>query len=360
MLGAWLLQQQAVLPDFDRAWLLGAVFAVPLLSRIPGTAARAVRETVLKGACLGLGFFWAAALAQLRLADALPVEWEGRDVQIVGVVASLPQLYERSVRFEFDVERVLTEGVSVPRHVALSWWGSTARDERPATLPDLHPGERWQLTVRLRRPYGTANPHGFDYEAWLLERDIRATGYVRPKSGSRRLEAMVEAPRYRIERTRDALREKIRQVLRDRPYGGVIAALAIGDQRAIAPEQWQVFTRTGVNHLMSISGLHVTMVSGLVLALAYWLWRRSARLTLWLPARKAAVLCGLAAALAYTLLAGFAVPAQRTLYMLAVMAAALWSGRMGSASVVLVLALLAVVLFDPWAVLAPGFWLSFG
>ena len=111
---------------------------------------------------------------------------------------------------------------------------------------------------------------------------------------------------------------------------------------------------------MSISGLHVTMVSGLVLALAHWLWRRNSRLMLWLPARKAAVLFGLAAALGYTLLAGFAVPAQRTLYMIAVTAIALWFGATSPVSAVLAVALLVVLLLDPWAVLAPGFWLSFG
>jgi competence protein ComEC len=359
VLGAWLLQQQAALPDFRWAWLLGAAPALPVLSRFRGAVARTTREILLKALCLAFGFFWAAAFAQQHLADALPAAWEGRDIQVVGAIASLSQPYERSVRFEFDVERVLTAGATVPRHIALSWWGTAAEDPGLSTLPELHPGERWELTVRLKRPHGTVNPHGFDYEAWLLERDIRATGYVRPK-GSRRLAAMAERPQYRIERARDALRERIRQALPGEPYAGVLAALAIGDQRAIPPEQWQVFTRTGVNHLMSISGLHVTMVSGLALAIAYWLWRRSMRLMLWLPARKAAVLFGFAAALVYTLLAGFAVPAQRTLYMIAVMALALWSGRISSPSVVLTLALLAVVLLDPWAVLAPGFWLSFG
>jgi competence protein ComEC len=370
VLGAWLLQQQAALPDLTWAWLLLAGSGVPALGRVRGVCARVAREALIKMVCLGCGFLWAAACAQLRLGDALPPALEGRDLQIIGVIASLPQPHERSVRFEFDVEHVLTAGATVPRRIALSWWGSAGRVDGYATasnatlpgstLPALHPGERWQLTARLRRPHGTVNPHGFDYEAWLLERGVRAVGHVRGGEGNRRLDAVVHHPRYFADILRDALRTKIRNALGERPYAGVLAALAVGDQRAIPPEQWQTFTRTGINHLMSISGLHVTMVSGLVFALAGWLWRRSERLTLWLPARKAAVLCGLAAALLYTLLAGFAVPAQRTLYMLAVMALALWSGRMGPASTVLALALFAVTLLDPWAVLAPGFWLSFG
>lgn len=377
--GAWLLQQQAELPDIKWAGLLLAAGAVPALARVQGFSAHIMRECLVKVLCLVCGLFWAAAGAQLRLNDALPAELEGRDLQIVGVVASLPQTGERSVRFEFDVERMLGAGPAPPRRIVLTWWSDRTRESTPATkrarylrqasgptgqsdeaLPVLLPGERWQLSVRLRQPRGTANPHGFDYEAWLLERNLRATGYVRAKGDNRRLSAASYSPKYLADRARAALREKIRHALQERPYAGVITALAVGEQRAITPEQWQVFTRTGVNHLMSISGLHVTMVSGLIFALAYWLWRRSERLLLYLPARKAAVLFGLLAALFYTLLAGFAVPAQRTLYMLAVMALALWTGRMGSASTVLTLALFAVTLIDPWAVLAPGFWLSFG
>ncbi|OGA21415.1 MAG: DNA internalization-related competence protein ComEC/Rec2 [Betaproteobacteria bacterium RIFCSPLOWO2_02_FULL_67_26] len=358
--GAWWLQQQAALPEPGWAWVLAAAGLAATIARPETPALRITREIAVSAACFALGFGWAAWCAQQRLADALPVEWEGRDIPVVGVVAGLPQAHERGVRFEFDVERVLAPGARVPRHIVLSWWGSPARDGGHATFPPLEPGERWQLTVRLKRPHGTANPHGFDYEAWLFERNLRASGYVRPKAGSHRAAERVHEPRYWIERVRSLVRARIRAALPGEPYAGIIAALAIGDQRAIPPEQWQTFTRTGVNHLMSISGLHVTMVSGLVFALVYGLWRRVPRLTLALPAAKAAVLAAFCAALLYSLLAGYAVPAQRTVYMLAVVAAALWLGIFESASLVLLAALLVVVLFDPWAVLAPGYWLSFG
>ena len=356
--GAWWLQQQAVLPGMG--WALGAAGLAALLVRPETGWGRWAREAAVKAACFALGFSWAAWCAQQRLADDLAPEWEGRDVGIIGVVAGLPQKNERGVRFEFDIERILTPGARVPRKVVLSWWGSPARDGRPATFPALEPGERWRLTVRLKRPHGSANPHGFDYEAWLFERNIRASGYVRPRAPRARLETIVHAPKYWVERARGAVRARIEADLPGAPYAGIIAALAVGDQRAIPSGQWQTFTRTGVNHLMSISGLHVTMVSGLVFALVYGLWRRVPRFTLALPALKAAAAAALSAALLYALLAGFAVPAQRTVYMLAVVAAALWLGVIESATVVLCVALLVVVVFDPWAALAPGFWLSFG
>jgi len=163
-----------------------------------------------------------------------------------------------------------------------------------------------------------------------------------------------------IEAARESVRDRFKQVLGETPASGILAALVVGDQRSISAEEWRLFNRTGVTHLMSISGLHVTLVSGLFAWLAGALWRRSTRLLLRLPARKAAALAAIAGALGYTLIAGFAVPAQRTFWMVTVVAAALWSGRIAAPARTLALALAVVLAFDPWAVLSPGFWLSFG
>ncbi len=355
VLGVWLLQQQAALPGLS--WV-GLLLPLWLAGRFLPAAPRGLLTRVI---FLGLGFFWAAFMAQQRLSDALPAAWEGRDIQLVGVVAALPTTNERGMRFEFDVERVKTLEAVVPHHIQLAAYSDAfGKKAAGAALPDYHAGERWQLTVRLKRPHGNANPNGFDFEAWLLERNIRASGYVRQEDSNRRLAAHVYRPGYIVEMLRERVARRFQAVLGDRPYAGVLKALAVGEQNAISPDQWKVFLRTGVNHLMSISGLHVTMISSLAFALVYGLWRRSQRLTLRLPARKAAVVAGALAALLYALLSGFGVPTQRTLYMLSVVAVALWLGRASSASSVLALALLAVVLIDPWAVFEPGFWLSFG
>jgi competence protein ComEC len=358
-LGAWLMQRRPELPDLRIAWTLVLVAPAVLCAQSHRPLVRRAGAGVCALAACAAGFLWAATLAHLRMSDELPRDWEGRDIEAVGVVAGLPQRYERSVRFEFDVEEVHTAGARLPRRIVLSWWGRTRADTAP-DLPELRAGERWRLTVRLKRPHGFVNPGGYDYEAALLERGLRATGYVRSAAGAVRLAGRVHRPSYWVGMARERLRGRILDALSDRPYAGIIAALGIGDQRAIAPAQWQVFTRTGVNHLMSISGLHVTMVSGFAYALAAFAWRRSARLTLRLPARKAAALAGVAAAFFYTLLAGFAVPAQRTLYMVSVVALHLWCGRAVGASSVLAGALFVVVVLDPWAVTAAGFWLSFG
>lgn len=355
-LGVGWLQTRENLP----AWplLAGLVLIAPGLLFWLGRRRDALGCVGSLLACAMLGLVWAALFAEFRLRDSLPAEWEGRDAQVVGVIAGLPHAFARGERFEFEVEAVETPGARLPRRIMLSWYHGAQDDDWQQRLV-IRPAERWRFTVRLKRPHGNANPHGFDYEAWLFERGLRATGYVRPRADAQRLDDLVRAPGYWVERLRDWLRRSFVDVLPDAPYAGILVALAIGDQQAIPADQWRLFRQTGVTHLMSISGLHVTMVAALFGGFFGWLWRRSERLMLFLPAQKAAIAAGWCTAFGYALLAGFAVPAQRTVYMLSVVALALWSGRNLGASRSLLLALLAVLLLDPWAVLSPGFWLSF-
>jgi len=359
-LGVWWLQQQALLPSFAPGahWWWAATAFVPLAG---GARWRGPALLLL---AFGLGFAWAAGLAHLRIADRLSPDLEGKDLVVSGVVSGLPAVGERSVRFEFEIEGAPGTSAGLPAKVMLSWYrsGWTSADEAAASIDDpsgVHPGERWLFTVRLKRPHGSVNPFGFDYEAWLLERGIGATGYVRQRGEQRKL-GMRNSLSDRIEQVRESVRTRFLAVLGESTTSGVLVALAVGDQRAIDPDDWRLFSRTGVSHLISISGLHVTLISGLVAALVSFGWRRGPGLVLMLPARKAAAVAAALAALAYTMLAGFGVPAQRTFFMVAAVAAALWFGRISSPARVLALALLAVLLLDPWAVLSAGFWLSFG
>ena len=305
------------------------------------------------------GILWAGVFAHIRLADQLPLSSESRDIDITGVVTEMPQRTDRGVRFRFAVEN---SNLPVPKNISLSWYSRwTDDDDAPEAAPvAVHAGERWNFKVRLKRPHGNLNPDGFDFEAWMFERNIRAVGYVRAAPDGRPLVAFVPGFTTIVERVRETVRSRYLSVLGDKPYVGILVALSVGDQQAIAPSLWQGFSRTGLTHLMSISGLHITMVAGLFYWLTGWLWRRSSRLPLRLPAQQAAAFGGMIAALAYCLLAGFAVPAQRTLYMLATVAVMSLLRRRLAARHVLSLALLVVLLLDPWAVLSAGFWLSFG
>ncbi|TMH38166.1 MAG: DUF4131 domain-containing protein [Betaproteobacteria bacterium] len=366
--GVIALQQQAVLPPLEAAAYLVIAGAIALVAawcarRFTGwwrTASQIVSMSSLAVLAGGSGFFYAAWRAEVRLSDELPTAWEGRDIRVIGVIDELPQPVDRGKRFAFAVERVLTAGAIVPSEISLAWYAPLARDVEVRPVPPLHAGERWQLMVRLKRPHGTVNPHGFDVEAWLLENGLRATGYVRDDEANYRLDAFAGRADDYVSRARESIRERILAALDGRPYAGVIAALAIGDERAIPAEQWQLFNRTGIGHLISISGLHITFFATLMGGIAFWAWKRSHALTSRLPARKAAAIAGVIAAFGYVLLAGFQIPAQRTLYMLSVAAIGLWLGRPGTASIVWLWALAVVLAWDPWASLTPGFWLSFG
>lgn len=351
-LGVWLLQQQAALPLFGFAWLLAGI-PLALAIRTESMPSKILKILLIAAFACAAGFYDAALQAKNRLSAELPADWQGRDIELVGVVAKLPRNVERGQRFAFDVEKTLTAGVELPAHLYLSTYPDTPS-------PALHAAERWRLTVRLKRIHGSSNPHAFDFELWALENNVRATGYVRNDQHNKLVDRRAHGLLYLIETWREAVRDKFDEVLGPAPYTGVLTALSVGDQGSIPRAQWQVFARTGVIHLMSISGLHITMLSGIGFAIAYRLWRRSARLTLRLPARKAAALAALLVAAGYTLLSGYGVPAQRTLYMVASVAIALWLNRSFSLSQILCIALLGVLLLDPWAVLAPGFWLSFG
>ncbi|MES2025085.1 MAG: DNA internalization-related competence protein ComEC/Rec2 [Pseudomonadota bacterium] len=369
VIGAAWLQTQASLPKYFSILLL-LIVACVLAALVRYFLLHKFKIPLLAMMGAALGFAWAALFAQYYLTQKLPKDLEGKDVVIVGTIASLPSYFERGVRFNFEVEKAMPlDGVIpvIPSKLSLSWYSAFNPDEMQA-VGEVHAGERWQLTVRLRRPHGNANPHGFDYEVWLLEQNIRATGYVRPDQRAQlkneRLDSFVYSFNNVVERTRGWLRSRIQDALQDKPYAGVIVALVVGDQRAISQADWNVFNRAGVSHLISISGLHITMISALFAGLIFALWRRSfftsARLPLILPAQKAAAVAGALTAVIYVLLAGSGVPAQRTLYMLTVVALALWYGRITNVSYVLCLALGVVVLLDPWVVLGPGFWLSFG
>jgi competence protein ComEC len=366
VLGVAWLQTRVELP-VPGAWpLAAAASALAIGWALQATGARrggGVRaflgaSALLAGAALA-GFGYASWRAEVRLADALPPAWEGEDLAIVGVVDDLPRRLPNGTRFAFSVERVETAGAYVPQRISLAWQVAWPDAERGVEVPALRAGERWRVTVRLRRPHGNVNPGGFDLETWLLERNLRATGYVRVGEPNARLDPFAGRPLDHVQRARERVRDRIAAALPGGAHGAVLAALAIGDQSGLDDRQWGIFNRTGTGHLISISGLHVTVFAWLAGGAALAIARRSTRLTARVPARRVAAAVGLCAAIGYVLLAGAEVPAQRTLAMLAVSTLGLWLARPGTGFGVWLWALVAVLAIDPWAVLAPGFWLSF-
>ncbi|MCK6433387.1 MAG: DNA internalization-related competence protein ComEC/Rec2 [Aquabacterium sp.] len=325
--------------------------------------------------CAGLaGLGWATTewRAHLRLAEALPAALEGQDLHVVGVVDAMPRAGPIGTRFRVRVEQAHWRGrpAPVPTRLLLSWYAppadqpgaSTAGTRvRPAeSTPALRAGQRWSLTVRLKRPHGMLNPGGFDGELWLWEQGVRATGYVRDGRTTAAPPMLLDAQAgYPVERARGSLRDAIVHAVDPPRVAALVAALVVGDQAGLEREDWEVFRLTGVAHLVSISGVHVTMFAWLAGVVVGWAWRRSHGLMHRLPAPLAARWGGLAAAAAYALLAGWGVPAERTLLMLAIAVGLRSLGLRWPWLLVCGVTAVAVTLRDPWALLQPGFWLSF-
>lgn len=297
-----------------------------------------------------LGFFWAGLRAEAVLATQLDTRLERQTLLVEGTVLDLPrQLPAGRIRFLFNVERLDAGAgwVDFGARVRLSWYET-------AVVPA--PGERWQLAARLKRPHGFANPGGFDYERWLFQQRVRATGYVRKDQRNQRISvgevSLISGLRHRLMAFHDGLDE-----------GGtalsLVRALTIGDRSAITPEQWDRLRATGTSHLMAISGLHISLVAAMVFWFTRHAWSRIGRLTERIPAKKTAALCAIAAALLYALLAGFSIPTRRAVIMVGVLMLAVASGRYASLLQVLCLAVFATLLIDPLSVLAAGWWLSF-
>lgn len=302
-------------------------------------------------AALMLGFCWAHLWACTLLCGELPSELVRQDVKVEGRIASLPDSNALRTRFQFEVDRLVADGAQTPfsGRVRLSWYRGA---------PPLLAGERWRLRVRLKSPHGFANPGGFDYERWLFRQQIKATGYVRDPDTAQRLDTGTEP--YWLDRWRQRLRDALHQALPGGVGAALIPALVIGDRGGLTPAQWSVFSRTGTSHLIAISGLHVGLISGVAFVLVRWLWSLFPGVALAVAAPRAGAVGALIAALCYAALAGFSVSTQRALVMLCVVLFAVIAGRTIRPASGLAVALMAVLLVDPGAVLDYGFWLSFG
>ena len=300
--------------------------------------------------CFVLGFCWAAFHNQSLLATGIPEQLEGETVLVEGRILERPVEYPgQRLRFPFQVMRMDDGSGWRPFaiRVRLDWYEANTE---PAA------GERWQLAVRLRQPHGYANPGGFDYELWLFQKRIRATGYVRTDRRNRQIDAGHVSP---LETLRDRLAQATGSYIDELPSMALVQALTIGERNRISAGQWQVLRATGTSHLMAISGLHISLVAGLVFWCTRMAWSRSVRLSAYVPSAHGAALAALMAGLLYALLSGFAIPAQRALVMVGVFMLAMIAGRPASFPAVIALAAVLTLLLDPVSILATGWWLSF-
>ena len=339
----------AMLPELPSPWTLCGLWLLARLSAVcAATGWR--RQTLVLLSALLLGLAWADWRAQWRLADSLPEAWEQVPVRFVAVVRGLPSVQDYGTRLTLEVERTLTPGLRLPKRIIV-----TVYARKGETQQSWPAGSRWKMGARLRRPHAPANRYGFDAEQWLWSEGVLATGSA---SGQALPLGKSHAPLAQIDRWREQAVARIETVLGDTPEAGLVAGLTVGAQSRIGRQEWRWLADTGLTHLVSISGLHISMVAGVFAALAR-LWQRrwpSRRL----PPRMVVAMVSLAAASFYAAMAGLSVPTQRTLGMLAVMLLMYAWRRHWSGFHLWWMALAAVLAADPFAVLTPGLWLSFG
>ena len=302
-----------------------------------------------------LGSAWATACG----AAVLGAQWPGDDgerVVLRGQVVELPVHEARRTWFVFrvDDDRGTTPALRGAR-VRLAWYDAfDAPGAADHPRHTVRAGARYVLHASLRAPRGLRNPGGVDGERQAFVDRIVATGVVRDAVPPRRTAAPSGVAAWR-----EGMSTRIARA-GEAPSLRFVRALAVGDTRGLDDADWQVLRATGLTHLIAISGFHVGMVASAASALAWaawWAWPAMARR--W-PRPHAVVVAACIGAVVYTAVAGFALPTVRTTLMILAFAAARLARRGFGAVDALAWSVAALVLADPLAVLAPGFWLSCG
>lgn len=301
--------------------------------------------------CLLAGFVYASLFAGYILSKRLPEELLNTEVIAQGTVSGLPAHNGTRLRFLFKLESVASSALAHEYDargaiVRLNWY----RD-----APQITPGQQLQLLVKLRTPSGFMNPGGFDYEKWLFQQRIAATGYVRSKSGD--FVVLRETGSWLYTR-RAWLSNRITQATNGLTYQSVILALAVGDRSGIDSQLWDRFIATGTNHLLAISGLHISLVAGCIGLIARFVWRYMTNRVVFSRTAWSLVWAAMAA-FCYAAMAGFSVPTQRAMVMFFVLSCLVLLRRHQARQGALAVALLVVCVLNPLAVMSAGFWMSF-
>ncbi|MFT4257623.1 MAG: DNA internalization-related competence protein ComEC/Rec2 [Pseudoxanthomonas sp.] len=334
------------LPSLWPWWLLLALSCVGAWALTRGDWRRPL------GALL-LGFGWAGLHAAHGLNARLPAAWEKREVLVSGHVVELPQVEARRTRFLLRVDDDAAQPPPLRgRLLQLSWYDDFGAHE-PGPRTQLHAGAHWRMSVRVRAPRGLRNPGGFDSEKYALARGVGVVGHVRNPAAA----VQLAAPRG-MDAWREGMSARIAAAV-PKASSRFARALALGDTGGLDDGDWETLRAAGLTHLIAISGFHVGLVSGFFALLASMVWRAWPGLARCVPRPQAAALAASIGAGGYAAVAGFALPTVRTLLMIGIVALAYLLRRGVRMADALALSAIAILLFDPLAVLAAGFWLSF-
>lgn len=277
----------------------------------------------------------------------LPASAVQQPIVIQGVIDAIPQKKFHGIKFDFQVHQFNHQKINT--HFLLAWY------QHP---PHLRVGQRWQFTVKLKPPIGSHNPGGFDYVQFLVQKGISATGYVITRDDVRN-HLLGTDHAYFIAIFREKIQRAINQAIDNKTIAAFVSALCVGLRDGLTESDWQVFQKTGTNHLVAIAGLHIGFVAAVSYACVNFLCRLFPLLLLRIPAMRIAEIAALMAAVGYSALSGFAIPAQRASIMLIVLMSAKLLYREISVWKRLFLALMIILIMQPYDLSDASLVLSF-
>jgi competence protein ComEC len=301
-----------------------------------GRSGRALGWFALAAAA-GCALVWtrSAIVAEPRLERPVVTQVNGR-------VQSVDHLAAR------DAVRLLI----APSTAGLPTLVRVSLDEADAP-PGLGPGAQVSVRARIAPPPPMALPGTYDFsrDAWF-----KGIGAVGKALGPLTVDRAAEP--YGLARARDGLRSRIAAQLPERP-AGIAIALATGDQNAVDQADAEAMRRSGLTHLLSVSGLHIAAVVAFAMLLSLKLLALSERLALRFNLVLVSAAFGAAAGVGYTLLTGAQVPTVRSCVAALLVLAGIALGREAISIRLVASGALLVLLFRPEAIAGASFQMSF-
>ncbi len=334
----------------------GALLALCAITAATDRSPRLAQLAALL-AMLCAGAFARMATPAQRNAVPPPAFMEGAPVEIVGHVINDGVLLAGGPRERFDLEaesiQLEGETLSRPFGLRVTIFSREAEEEEPdeaAHFPGYRYGDRLRLKAKLRLPRNFRNPGAFDYEGYLHAAGISVLASARAED----LQLLPGRSGSRLGLWQSRIRRSILTQVREKGLwhnedAALFAAMIVGDDSMLLRGVREEFQKTGVYHLLVVSGMNVALLAFAV----FWLARRL-RCPEW-----AAALLAIALAVFYACVAGMGVPVQRAALMLSLFLLARLFYRDRAALNATGFAALAVLVFSPTALFDPGFQLTF-
>ncbi|MBX9865946.1 MAG: ComEC/Rec2 family competence protein, partial [Burkholderiales bacterium] len=288
---------------------------------------------------LAIGFSYASLKINWRLQQL--IQQPINKLTLQGYLTTPATLKNQNYQAEFSI----THGALTGQKILLYY----------PVQEQLSTGKIYQFSANLQPLNLITNFAAFDYGQYLIAQNISASAFM---LGSAELIKTSYAPSAQINRLRVNLINYLEQTLVGQKYAGLAIALVTGYQQFIPSTQWSIFKNSGIIHIVSISGLHITLIAMMAVFILSLILRYGLPPSK-IPQQIILAWLGVAVALAYSLLAGFSIPTQRTFYLLLLMAYLITRRRHIPLLNKLSITLSIILILDPFACRNLGFWFSF-